>query len=113
MARLYKQQKSIKKYLDGDIWYVFNKAGVDSKFVKSDRGGSYISDDREKKKIAKRQYQDGLISKEEYENIKNEKIENNTFIQVKVTGKDINTKKVDKEVRMKIKGYVPPSNYWG
>lgn len=34
----------IKKYLDGDIWYAFNKRGVDSTIAKSDKGGSYIKD---------------------------------------------------------------------
>ena len=36
--------KSIDKYLDGDIWYAFNKRGVDSTIAKSDKGGSYIKD---------------------------------------------------------------------
>jgi len=36
--------KDIKKYLDGDIWYAFNKRGVDSIIAKSNKGGSYIKD---------------------------------------------------------------------
>ncbi len=36
--------KDIKKYIDGDIWYAFNKRGVDSTIAKSDKGGSYIKD---------------------------------------------------------------------
>jgi dephospho-CoA kinase len=36
--------KGIDKYLDGDIWYAFNKRGVDSTVAKSDKGGSYIKD---------------------------------------------------------------------
>jgi predicted kinase len=70
----------IKKYLDGDIWYAFNKKGVDSKMAFSDAGGSYIEDA--------------------------------FYIKVKEAGKPINKKVVDTQVREKIKGYVPPSNYW-
>tara|TARA_R110000737_G_scaffold210872_1_gene228454 strand:- start:616 stop:1482 length:867 start_codon:yes stop_codon:yes gene_type:complete len=36
--------KDINKYLDGDIWYAFNKRGVDSTIVKSNKGGSFIKD---------------------------------------------------------------------
>ena len=36
--------KDIDKYLDGDIWYAFNKKNVDSTMVQSVRGGSYIQD---------------------------------------------------------------------
>jgi hypothetical protein len=36
--------KDIKKYLDGDVWYAFNKRDVDSKVIKSGKGGSYIKD---------------------------------------------------------------------
>lgn len=36
--------KDIKKYLDGDVWYAFNKRGVDSTIAKSGKGGSYIKD---------------------------------------------------------------------
>lgn len=34
--------KDIKKYMDGDIVFAFNKVGVDSELAKSERGGSYI-----------------------------------------------------------------------
>jgi len=36
--------KDINKYLDGDVWYVFNKRGEDSTIVSSGSGGSYIED---------------------------------------------------------------------
>jgi hypothetical protein len=71
----------IKKYLDGDVWYAFNKRGVDSTIAKSDKGGSYIKDAN--------------------------------YIKVKASGKNIDQKKVTKEVIDKIAGYVPPNNYWG
>lgn len=70
----------ITKYLDGDIWYVFNKRGEDSTIAKSSAGGSYIQDAN--------------------------------YIKVKESGKPINKKKVDTQVRDKIKGYVPKTNYW-
>jgi hypothetical protein len=34
----------LKKYMDGDIVFAFNKIGVDSGIEKSERGGSYIKD---------------------------------------------------------------------
>ena len=36
--------KELKRYLDGDIVFAFNKVGVDSTLVKSGRGGQYIKD---------------------------------------------------------------------
>jgi hypothetical protein len=35
---------SLKKYMDGDIVFAFNKIGVDSSIEKSSKGGSYIKD---------------------------------------------------------------------
>lgn len=35
---------NIKKYMDGDIWFAFNKAGVDTKVKTSDFGGMYIEE---------------------------------------------------------------------
>ena len=34
--------KTLKKYMDGDIVFAFNKIGVDSGLRKSDKGGSYV-----------------------------------------------------------------------
>lgn len=36
--------KELKKYMDGDIVFAFNKVGVDSSIAKSGRGGQYIKD---------------------------------------------------------------------
>ena len=36
--------KKLRKYMDGDIVYTFNKVGVDSSLVKGKKGGSYIKD---------------------------------------------------------------------
>jgi predicted kinase len=72
--------EDITKYLDGDIWYVFNKRGVDVTITKSNKGGSYISDVN--------------------------------YIKVKQASKSIDASKVTDEVKSKISGYVPHSNYW-
>lgn len=44
MADIIGMGKTLKKYLDGDIVFAFNKVGVDSKVAKSGRGGSYVKD---------------------------------------------------------------------
>jgi len=44
MRKLVDSSTNIAKYMDGDIWFAFNKANVDVKMVKSDEGGSYIVD---------------------------------------------------------------------
>lgn len=36
--------KTLKKYMDGDIVFAFNKVGVDSAVVKSGKGGMYVKD---------------------------------------------------------------------
>ena len=36
--------KSLKKYMDGDIVFAFNKVGVDANISKSGKGGMYIKD---------------------------------------------------------------------
>jgi hypothetical protein len=36
--------KTLKKYMDGDIVFAFNKVGVDSEIAKSGKGGMYIKD---------------------------------------------------------------------
>jgi predicted kinase len=74
----------IKTYLDGDIWYVFNNA---------------------KSKTDTRLIQSPHTKGAGY-------IEDAHYIKVKEAGKPINKKKVDTQVKAKIKGYVPPSNYW-
>jgi hypothetical protein len=44
MRKLVDTDIKISRYLDGDIWFSFNKVGVDTELSKSDFGGSYISD---------------------------------------------------------------------
>lgn len=44
MRKVVEMGNKITKYMDGDIWFSFNKAGVDTKMAKSDAGGSYVTD---------------------------------------------------------------------
>jgi hypothetical protein len=44
MASVMTSAADIRKYMDGDIWLAFNKVGVDSDLVASDKGGSYLKD---------------------------------------------------------------------
>jgi hypothetical protein len=42
MLDIMKMGTALKKYMDGDIVFAFNKIGVDSDLKTSDKGGSYI-----------------------------------------------------------------------
>jgi predicted kinase len=44
MKKLVTQVDMLRKNMDGDIWISANVTGVDSKVVKSDKGGSYVSE---------------------------------------------------------------------
>ena len=44
MLDIVKMGKNLKKYMDGQITFAFNKIGVDSDLAKSGRGGQYIKD---------------------------------------------------------------------
>jgi hypothetical protein len=71
----------LKKYLDGDIVFAFNKIGIDSELVKSGKGGQYIK--------------------------------TSNYFYVKKAGQTIkSTKELDKEIRAKIKEYVPKNVDW-
>ena len=71
----------LKKYIDGDIVFAFNKVGVDANLVKSGKGGSYVKDAN--------------------------------YFYVKRAGKaPTSVDKLDKEIRAKIKAYVPKNVDW-
>jgi len=71
----------LKKYIDGDIVFAFNKVGVDANLVKSGKGGSYVKDAN--------------------------------YFYVKRAGKaPTSVEKLDKEIRAKIKAYVPKNVDW-
>ena len=44
MGDIINMGKSLKRYMDGDIVFAFNKVGVDANLAKSGKGGSYIKD---------------------------------------------------------------------
>ncbi|MDC0889065.1 hypothetical protein OAS42_00300 [bacterium] len=71
----------LKKYMDGDIVFAFNKVGVDANLATSGKGGSYIKDAN--------------------------------YFYVKKQGKaPTSIDKLDKDIRRKIKGYVPKNVEW-
>ena len=43
MRQIISKDFDIQKYLDGDIWFTFNKAKIDTELKKSDKGGSYVA----------------------------------------------------------------------
>lgn len=44
MLDIVKMGSNLKKYMDGDIVFAFNKVGIDGDLAKSDKGGSYLKD---------------------------------------------------------------------
>jgi len=44
MADIVGMGNRLKKYMDGDIVFAFNKVGVDAKLMKSGKGGSFVKD---------------------------------------------------------------------
>lgn len=81
MGDIINMGKRLKKYIDGDIVFAFNKVGVDANLVKSGKGGSYVKDAN--------------------------------YFYVKRAGKaPTSVEKLDKEIRAKIKAYVPKNVDW-
>jgi hypothetical protein len=77
---------SLKKYMDGDIVFAFNKIGVDANLATSDRGGSYI---------------------------KGPHIKDANYFYVKRSGKPVmDVETINKDVRAKIAQYVPKNAEW-
>lgn len=71
----------LKKYMDGDIVFAFNKVGVDANLATSGKGGSYVKDAN--------------------------------YFYVKKQGKaPTSVDQLDKDIRRKIKGYVPKNVDW-
>jgi len=44
MGDIINMGKSLRKYMDGDIIFAFNKVMVDSELVRSGKGGSFVKD---------------------------------------------------------------------
>lgn len=81
MGDIINMGNTLKKYMDGDIVFAFNKVGVDANLDKSGRGGSYVKDAN--------------------------------YFYVKKAGKaPTPVDKLDKDIRAKIKSYVPKNVEW-
>lgn len=81
MGDIINMGNKLKKYMDGDIVFAFNKVGVDAALAKSGKGGSYVKDAN--------------------------------YFYVKRQGKPpTSVDKLDKEIRQKIKSYVPKNVDW-
>lgn len=81
MGDIINMGNKLKKYMDGDIVFAFNKVGVDASLAKSGKGGSYVKDAN--------------------------------YFYVKRQGKPpTSVDKLDKEIRAKIKSYVPKNVDW-
>ena len=81
MGDIINMGNKLKKYMDGDIVFAFNKVGVDANLDVSGKGGSYVKDAN--------------------------------YFYVKRAGKaPTPVDKLDKEIRMKIKSYVPKNVDW-
>ena len=85
--------KRLKKYMDGDIVFAFNKVDVDSEVVKSDKEGSKIG--------MKGKTKGGMY------------IVDANYFYVKRKGKPVTPEKnLNMDVRRKIQSYVPKSVNW-
>jgi hypothetical protein len=85
MKKLVDMGNGLKKYMDGDIWFSFNKAGVDTTLlvskIKGKKSGSYV--------------------------------QKANIFKVKEKGKKVmSSKDIDKEVLTKIIDYTPDINIW-
>ena len=81
MADIVNMGKTLKRYMDGDIVFAFNKVGVDANLATSGKGGSYVKDAN--------------------------------YFYVKKQGKaPTSVDQLDKDIRRKIKGYVPKNVDW-
>ena len=93
MGDIINMGKELKKYMDGDIVFAFNKVGVDASLVKSDQGGEKIG--------MKGKTKGGSYVKDA------------EYIYVKKQGKEpISVDKLDADVRRKIASYVPKNVDW-
>ena len=93
MGDIVNMGSSLRKYMDGDIAFAFNKVGVDSEVMKSDKAGQKIG--------MKGKTKGGMFVKDA------------NYFYVKRKGKPPTpVAKLDKELRMKINSYVPKGVEW-
>jgi hypothetical protein len=95
MADILMMSEGIKHYLDGDIWIVPNKAGVDSKFISTDneKSNHYLASmgDKNKKQIGYLIFADKFL--------------------IKKAGKPIDITKMSADLEAHIKEYVPKDTF--
>lgn len=84
MAQIINMGDSVKKYIDGDIYFVFGKKDVDTVFKQPNKKSP----------------------------IKNGYIQKASYIQIKPKGGSIDKSKITKAFMNKIKGYTPPLDNW-
>ena len=93
MGDIINMGSKLRKYMDGDIVFAFNKVGVDATLQKGSGAG---------KKIGMRGKTSGGIA-----------LKAANYFYVKRAGKNpTSVDKLDKEIRMKIKSYVPKNVDW-
>jgi hypothetical protein len=93
MADIVNMGKSLKKYMDGEIVFAFNKVGVDSEVMKSDKGGAKIG--------MKGKTKGGMFIKDAQ------------YFYVKRKGKPaMSIDQLEKSIKAKIKSYVPGNIDW-
>lgn len=93
MGDIINMGSKLRKYMDGDIVFAFNKVGVDATLQKGSGAG---------KKIGMRGKTSGGIA-----------LKDANYFYVKRAGKNpTSVDKLDKEIRMKIKSYVPKNVDW-
>ena len=93
MGDIINMGSKLRRYMDGDIVFAFNKVGVDATLKKGSGAG---------KKIGMRGKTSGGMS-----------LKDANYFYVKRAGKNpTSVDKLDKEIRMKIKSYVPKNVDW-
>lgn len=93
MGDIINMGSKLRRYMDGDIVFAFNKVGVDATLQKGSGAG---------KKIGMRGKTSGGIA-----------LKDANYFYVKRAGKNpTSVEKLDKEIRMKIKSYVPKNVDW-
>ena len=93
MGDIINMGSKLRKYMDGDIVFAFNKVGVDATLQKGSGSG---------RKIGMRGKTSGGIA-----------LKDANYFYVKRAGKNpTSVDKLDKEIRMKIKSYVPKNVDW-
>jgi hypothetical protein len=95
MHDIVKMGNDLRRYMDGDIVFAFNKVGVDSELVKREKEDAEAATPQE----FGGKYKGGFIKTANY-------------FYVKRSGKPVDEKSLTSDIRHKISTYVPPSVSW-